>query len=283
MIHFKKFLTIIILIFLTLETVIPQDLLDYSNSLKYADYLFRTRQYDLSAREFERVVFLEPKDTIAKLKLVRSYRYLKEYETALEKIQKFFPNRLNYLSKDFSKEYIKIKLYENQFQNVLNFLHQNSTLDTLSKAEYELGVLVLQQKWSEAKIYSDYHPDFLKKSESFYLLNRISTNGLKTKYRNPVLAASLSAVLPGSGKCYSNRWKDAVFSFLFMASASWLTYKSYDNNGFKFNTILFGSVTFGFYAANIYGSSKSASQYNQKINESFRHEAEEILINDHER
>ena len=90
MILIKKLICSFFYIFFLLGISYSQNLLDYSNSLKYADYLYKTNQFNLAAVEFERIVFLEPKDTLSKLKLIRSYRYLTEYKTAIDRIEKYF-------------------------------------------------------------------------------------------------------------------------------------------------------------------------------------------------
>ena len=94
------------------------------------------------------------------------------------------------------------------------------------------------------------------------------------------MAASISAIVPGGGKVYCGHWIDAIYSFLFVTTSAWLTYKSYQKNGFSFNSVLIGSFALSFHSANIYGSVKSAKRYNQKINQSFRSEADDILLND---
>jgi len=44
--------------------------------------------------------------------------------------------------------------------------------------------------------------------------------------------------------------------------------------------MIFGSLTLSFYSANIYGSYKSAQDYNQKANQSATSEIESILFDD---
>lgn len=280
MILFNKFLCGLCCIFVIIETASSQDLLDYPNSLKYADYLFQTKQYNLSSIEYERVVFLEPRDTQAKLNLVRSYRYLKNYKTAWERINNFFPHNLNCIPEEFAGEYIKILLFESQFQEASSYLKTNITLNSTAKVEYQLGILVMQQQWTEAKSFADEHTDLLTETEKFESLNKVITDGLGTRYKSPPVAASLSVIVPGAGKAYTGQWKDAIFSFLFVTTAAWLTYRSYNKSELNFTTIALGTVTLSFYSANIYGSTKSAKRYNQKTNQSYSRQARDILLNE---
>jgi hypothetical protein len=283
MILIKKIFYSLFSVFLMQGTIYSQNLLDYPNSLKYADYLYKTNQYKLAAVEFERVVFLEPNDTLSKLKLVRSYRYLKDYSTARKKIENFFSNSLADVPEEFSVEYIKNLLYENQFQKTSGFLQTNKKINSAVKIEYQLGIYIMQCQWAESRRFADKHMDILDKTENCNKLNNLITVGLHANYKSPLLAGSLSAIVPGSGKVYCGKWKDAIYSFLFVTASSWLTYKSFDNKGFNFGGVVLGSFALTFYSANIYGSVKSAKVYNQKINQSLKIEAEDILLNDKEK
>jgi tetratricopeptide (TPR) repeat protein len=280
MILIKKVISLTIYIHSILGTIAAQDLLDYVNSLKYAEYLYQTHQYNLAAGEFERVVFLEPEDTLSKLKLIRSYRFLNDYTTAIEKIEYLFPYSLNNYPAEISNEYVINLLYKNQFEKADAFLQNNITLNRICKAEYQLGIFIMQNHWPEARFFANDNIAYLKDSDKYGTMNNIIENGLSTHYKKPLLAASLSAILPGSGKFYTGHWKDAIFSMLIVTTTSWLTYKSFKNNGLSPNSILIGTLAVGFYSANIYGSAKSANRYNQRINQSFQKEVKEVLLND---
>lgn len=278
MIHFKRLFLGLYISVITTSIIDAQNLLDYQNSRRFADYLFQTRQFKLAANEFERVIFLEPGDTLAKLKLLRSYRYIPDNEFALARFKTLVPDDFLGKSEDFSNEYVQILISLGQYENSLGFLKDSRPLDINTKAEYQLGIFMLQHRWQEAGKFAEYHNGLVEKSSRFNDLNNLSNNGINIRYKNPFLAASFSAVVPGSGKLYTGRWKDAIFSFLFVTSASWLSYRSISNEGLKPNGIIFGSVALGFYAANIYGSAKSARVFNDNINLSIDNRVREILI-----
>lgn len=280
MIRFKYLIALFSCLFSILETASPQDLLNYSNSLKYADYLYESHQYDLASVEFERVVYLEPTDTLAKLKLIRSYRYLNDYTTAISRLEDFFPKNLVDLPEDLSEEYVKLLLNTHLYQKAINHLHQSKYLRTSKKREYEFGILTLQHRWQEAEQFAGNQTGPVSKSENFQMLQEITTEGLNTSYKSPAVATSLSCLVPGAGKIYTGKWKDAIYSFLFVSVTSWLTGRSYINNGIDINTVLLGTVTLGLYSANIYGSYKSAVKSNHKKNQSFTRQAENVLLND---
>ena len=127
------------------QTLLSQELLNYANSLKYANYLFDNQQYDFATYEYERVLFMVPNDTLAKLRLVQSYSYLKEHQTALNRIETFFPEQ-NSLPSDFAEAYVKNLLYAHQYQKVHSFLEQDNHLNTYRRREIQLGVFIMQQQ-----------------------------------------------------------------------------------------------------------------------------------------
>lgn len=280
---FKKSFFCSCCVLLILRTTYSQDLLDYSNSLKYADYLFKTNQFKLASSEYERIVFLEPTDTLSKLKLVRSYRYLTEYQTAINRIEKYFSQSLNKLPEEFSDEYVRSMLYDNQFQKATMFLQSIKNMDIGDRAEYQLGILIMQYQWSEARHFADENLNVFNKGVRLDNLNSIIKDGLNANYKSPLLAASISTIVPGGGKVYSGQWTDAIYSFLLVTTSTWLTYRSFQKSGFSFNSFMIGSFALSFHSANIYGSIKSAKRHNQKINQTFKSEVENILLNDKKR
>lgn len=276
---FKILFRICILLVLCHSNGFAQDFLNYANSLKYATFLFETKQYHESAIEFERVVFLASNDTSAKLQLIKSYRYSGNYFKAKSRLENIFPENINLLPTDFAKEYVKILLHENQYDSLTYYINHNKNLSLSDAIGFQYGSLIMQNKWREAMIFENNNLNTLTRFDAFYALKELEKTGLKIKYKNPLLASGMSALIPGSGKIYTNQWKDAIYSFLFVSAASFITYKCYENNGFSNSTIIFGSITASFYLANIYGTHKSAKRYNQSINHNYKHKAEDILLN----
>ena len=152
---FRILLRICILLALCNSYGFSQDLLNYANSLKYAVFLFETKQYQGSAIEFERVVFLAPNDTSAKLNLIKSYRYSGNYTIAKNRLDNIFPENINSLPTDFAEEYAKILLHEHQYDNLTYFINHNQNLSFSDSIGYQYGSLIMQNKWHEATIFKD--------------------------------------------------------------------------------------------------------------------------------
>jgi len=81
-----------------------------------------------------------------------------------------------------------------------------------------------------------------------------------TLTKSPVLAASLSAVIPGTGRMYSGRWFDG-----FMGLSQFLLYATITNyacqNDWDVVTAISGGITFIVYGGEIYGAYRTAKYY----------------------
>lgn len=120
------------------------------------------------------------------------------------------------------------------------FLHSNKTF--ISKLENQAGF--------ESILYPDLK-DLLQKEKTNYPDHQ--------KKVSPAIAATLSAIVPGSGRLLSGEWYDGFQSAFFVLGSAYLTYMH--RNEFPYNAF-FGTVTGVFYLSNITGSYKSAKRYN---------------------
>ncbi len=90
--------------------------------------------------------------------------------------------------------------------------------------------------------------------------------------RSPFAAGALSALLPGAGRWYAGRKKQAIGSFFQLAGLALLTWEAYHRHGPRSVPFyLFGTGFTVFYLSNIYGSAMAV-----KIK---RHESNTILDN----
>jgi hypothetical protein len=67
-----------------------QNLYDLEHSKKFADYLIKTRQFDLGAIEYERLSFLEPNNDTLKIALINCYSFNKKYDLAINTYQQLW-------------------------------------------------------------------------------------------------------------------------------------------------------------------------------------------------
>lgn len=278
MIHFRKAVFTVLILLIGFVNLFGQDILSYNNSLKYADHLFKNKQYEFSAIEYERITFIEPKDTLAKLRLIQSYRLMSNFNSAKAILNKYYPEGQIVYPENFANENFKILFLDHQYQNCFRFLQENTTINPTKKIEYEIGTLLMQNKWNDAKMLSENYLLSNPTTPNLDDLHNTSIKGLNLRYKNPYYAAFLSGIIPGSGKIYTNQWKDGLYAFIIISTFSYLTYNSIKTKGLNDNSIILGSVAFSFYAANIFGSCKSALNYNKKANANLTKNIEKMLI-----
>jgi len=267
-----KILIISLLIFIVDDKLYSQNLHDLDHSLQFADYLIKTKQYDIAAEEYERIVFLSPNKPDFKLKLIKSYRFSKNYNLALNKIEYFYKDTLN-LPTNFATEYVKLLLITNKNDKAFNFLELNKTIPPVKKQNYQLSSLLLQKKWKDAYNYT-LQNTVIKENVINSKLHSLVEKTKEIKYKKPLVAAAFSTIIPGSGKIYTKHWKDAIIAFLFVGVNSWQAYRGFEKRGIESAYgWVFASFATGFYIGNIYGSHKSAKKYNQKLDDEIYNEA----------
>ncbi len=266
-------------VFLVPLVVQSQNLYDYEHSKRFADYLFKSQQYQLAADEYERVVFLNPTDNNAKINLIQSYRFNKNYSLGIKRVETLFPDSLLTLKPVFAEEYIKLLILNNSKDSITNYLTINQSLSNERKNDYRFRLLLLNQKWSDAN--------------NFFKTNRLTTNKnnvkmlifsdktKEIKYKSPLVATTMSMVIPGSGKFYTKNWKDGLLSFIIVAANSWQSYRGFSkygqNSAYGW---IFGTLAVGFYGGNVYGTYKAAKKYNQRLDDKYCNEVKQLIYNE---
>lgn len=253
-----------------------QNIYDGNHSREFAGYLMQTRQYQLANSEWERVLFFSPNDTLARLNLLRSYRLSENPAAAWQKLNSWYPS--GSFSRSFSMEAIQLSLMLENYNAFSTVLNRSNELTSSEKSNFSLGARMLQGDWinePSKKRVSSYElaatdPRLLD------LYNKTLTMGRKS----PAASVALSALVPGLGKIYSHDWKDGLLSLLFVATNAWQSYRGFSKNGVSSVTgWIFGTLAAGFYSANLFGSWKSATVYNNNQVDLIRHETEGILFN----
>jgi len=251
-----------------------QNLLTRSNSLKFAQYLLTTAQYDYAQEEYERVIYFYPKDTTAILSIVDVYTFggkCQKLDYSLDLLSRIDKPRTNLI---FWKKYLnlslKCKSFDNNYNRFVNLMKEGE------KEYYALSKSWLSNDFEKIKNFE------IKKSpknnSKFEKLLRLTKQYKRKKFKKPGLALIMSAIIPGSGKAYSKRWGDAFVSFIFVASNAWISYRAFNKKGISsVNGWIFGGLSFSFYVSNIWGSFKAAKNYNNHIKHTYQREAENII------
>ncbi|MBK9285748.1 MAG: hypothetical protein IPM51_15735 [Sphingobacteriaceae bacterium] len=130
-----------------------------------------------------------------------------------------------------------------------------------------MAAMLFQKKWDDFDLLfnnSKCSDPICSVSEFALYIQKQKLAQLKTKKR--FLAGLLSAIIPGTGKIYAGKPREAFYSFLpvvanFAQAAEGYYYKKLDSPHLYF----FGTVGTVFYASNIYGSAKAAKRKNEEI------------------
>ncbi len=254
----------IFLFILFSNIIISQNIFDLNNSEKYARFLFTHKDYNLAAEEYKRLINLAPDSLKYKLLLIKSLKLSNQNNLCLAEIKSQFGNREENYQNEIINTYLQILFYNDNYLELDSLLKNELQIKETEKKEYKLALLLLKNDLKSSK-------DYIEKQiiESSNLTNKLSKliliyEQLKiNKHKRPFVAASLSAIIPGSGKMYANDTKNGIGIFSIIALNSWQSYRGFKIEGIKsFYGWAFGTLATGFYFANIYGAKKSALREN---------------------
>ena len=247
--------------------LLGQDIYSLDNSKKYAEFLLSSSQFKFATEEFERLVFMDSTDSDLKYKLIYAYRKSGENETGISRLKELSRGQLNTMPQNLSVEYLYLLLNTGKIIEADIFLKDNLTLSNLNNSVFKTCNLFLAENFREANSYVKYAKDNI---HDFPVeLSLISAHSEKIRFKSPLIAAGLSAIVPGTGKAYTGNYVDGLISLLFVAGNTWQSYKGFSRNGIEsVSGWIFGGISLGFYVGNIYGSAKAAKRYNKlKVNE----------------
>ncbi|MBU4134666.1 tetratricopeptide repeat protein, partial [bacterium] len=141
---------------------------------------------------------------------------------------------------------------------------KNPSTDYAVKGRYFIALALAEDMdWKESEkefagISSDYplNPLAVKSAK----LSSMAAEAETLPSKSPALSGAFSAVIPGMGQLYSERYRDALSAFLYNGILGYLTYDSHkDGRG---SAYVFGTLTGVFYLSNIYGAVNSAQNAN---------------------
>ncbi|MDQ3192438.1 MAG: hypothetical protein M3Q58_12665 [Bacteroidota bacterium] len=267
-----KIISIFFFLFIFCFPVKSQDLFNLENSILFADFLKRTKQYESAAREYERIIFLDPKNDSIKLSLIRVYFLSGEYTLALKKASQIYPLDFEQ-PRQFAIEYSRLLLLNDSSVLLNNLIRNNQNILPEDVKRMKLYSHMGNANWQEAeKIISESPEDYAEHSV-------VIKQALNQKNKSPFIATGLSVVIPGAGKIYTRDWKDGLFSFLVVGSMAFQSYRGFAKYGTEGSSgWIYGSIGAVFYGGNLYGTHKAAKRYNSKLKESVKAKTEHLLI-----
>lgn len=252
-----------------------QDLYNLQSSILFAEYLFKTQQYDYAAKEYERILFLNPKSDTIKLNLIISYRNTGNFSFAISRAEQLYTS-VSFYPQPFSLEYSKLLLADASHDKLKLFLKSNAALEEQDKIQLELTSELFNRNWSAAQILQ-------RKLDSLHFVSNdayknIIEEGINLKYKSPALAIGLSAIVPGSGKFYTKDWKDGLISLIGISASAFQSYRGFNKYGTSSGRgWIYGGLALGLYSGNLYGSHKAAKRYNSKLNENIHKKVKDLF------
>ncbi len=251
------------------------NLFDRSHTVRFADHLFKSGQYDFAAREYERLLFLEPRNDTFQLQVLRAYRLANQTDKGLQRFSEFF-NPSAHLTYPFALERTKLGMNARQWETTLSFIQQSSVFPEPDQKIIQSSIFLFTDRFKEA--------------QTMVLAIRDTTHFLYPAYRNltekatqgpykkPWLAGSLSLILPGAGKAYAGQWKDGLVSLIFTAGMAFQSYRGFTQQGIRGSKgWIYGGLGLGFYLGNVYGSAKAAKQFNTRKHDAIKHETSALF------
>jgi hypothetical protein len=269
MIRFRRS-KITLLLFLLCTQIFGQesDLFSEKNTADFAHFLFQTNQYKYAAQEYERLTFMFPSNQNYKVSLLKSYRFANEYSKGIDAFKHLSPPKLS----DVQQEYVKLNLLDNNKPNLKTMLEGLDPESSFrNNLDLTLRIISIPEKPINLEGINTQRVDL-------GLLN-LYYESSKIRYKSPFFAATLSTLVPGSGKVYCGRWKDGLMSVLFIGATGIQASRGFYKKGYKsiYGWIM-GSMSLGFYIGNIYGSVKAAKNYNAHQNSIFIDKATHYYI-----
>ena len=237
-----------------------EDLYSLQNSDRYAHYLLASRQYNLAAEEFERLVFLDKNNDEYKNLLIVSFYKNGESGKAINRIRQLYNNDLSRMPETMTNKFLVLLQESDSLPQIIHYLDSNLKINEDNKLLFKWSNYMLNKDYNQAKKFIDTHKLQLGNNQEIISINDFA---LHQKHKNPWIAGSLSAIIPGLGKVYTGNYIDAITAFIFVGGNAFQAYRGFKKNGNKsaFGWI-FGSVAVGFYVGNIFGSAKAAIRFN---------------------
>jgi tetratricopeptide (TPR) repeat protein len=246
---------------------------------QFADYLYQEKDYLRAATEYQRYLFgISPggnTDSIT-YRIALCYQKAGEYSKAISELRAIYHKIPSSGLNDNAGFQIALAYYESGlYDSSLQFIN---TIDyDRSAFRTQLNNLAIlnyfnQKRWQNAFDFSEKMvsnksnpPD-----SSQIVLNALATRGIRLPHKSKIVAAGLSAIVPGSGKLYAGRFSDGIYSFVLIGLSGWQAYEGFHKD--KANSTrgwIYGTLGTIFYAGNIYGSAAAVKVYNNKVENDF--------------
>ena len=255
-----------------LEAGAPQQLFDFASTL------YDSRNYYGAVLEFQRLLSYYPGSSLTKeasFMIGMSYYRAGKVEEAAQAFDFFIST---YPKSDKAKDAL-INIAEGYYKNrkYLAGIHKLNEIKTRhnpgelsATSEYLMGWGYLgKQLFPESSSIFYYlstrESEYRTEADELYRYLKLAE---KLPEKSPLLAGVLSAIIPGSGQIYSERFYDGLVSFFLNAAFIYLASEGY-RTGNNSTGLFFSVIELGWYTGNIYSAVGSAHKYNEEKRDEF--------------
>jgi len=242
----------------------PNNLFDKQSTEKFAVYLQNTGQFAFAAEEFERLHFFEPQNALYARQFLKSYRLANLSAKGIARYH-FLTDTLK-MDAAIKKEYYRLLIMQQKYTSVYNDIIIYKPFNDKENLEWELAMLMLNKNYSQATITA------VNRQYTHEKFEKLIQDYQQLQTKNKFIAATFSAIIPGTGKIYAGRWKDGIFSLIFVGTSAYQAYRGFSKNGI--NSVygwIFTGISMSFYAGNIWGAVDATNNYNNQLYEKYHH------------
>ncbi len=258
-----------------LFTILPalafgQNIYDFDHSLKFADHLISSRDYEKAVKEYERLLFFSPGTDSIIFLLSKSYFLSGKYDKTIALLDSTGKGK----DHNSSRLYLDALLLSDKFENAISFSQTCKNLLEDEKKSIYPRTLILSGNIKKIK----------KENPEDKITNQreklVFEKAIEFKQKIPAIALGLS-VIPGLGKVYSKNYSDAAMSFLAVSLCSFLAWRGFDKKGiYSAPGWFYGGLGAGLYFGNFYGAIKAAKNHNKWFREKIKAEMHEIIVSE---
>jgi TM2 domain-containing membrane protein YozV len=246
---------------------------DLPSQLQFADSLAADNDHYRAITEYKRFLFLQPESELvprARLSIATSLiagKRWKQADASLEDLLSLYPQspeaakgRLLYANSAYERG--EFGLARERYRTLAELQTDPETLDY---ANFRIGWTFLEQDRPQ-KARNSF--SLLPRQEKEQLLEELEAYR-KLPQKSPLIAGSLSAILPGAGQFYTGRWRQGILSFLLNGAFILGAIEAFDDEDYAVGGILL-FFEIGWYGGNVYNALNNAYKYNERIKHDYK-------------
>lgn len=247
--------------------------------LAFADFLAARGEHFRAATEYQRFLFFQPESPLAargRLSLAGELIGLKNWEEADQALQELLrlhplgPEafKAQRLLADSAYERGDFGLARHRYRRLLAHPDRGEQ----NYGQRQIGWTYLEQDQPGQALQSF----TLLPADEREPFRQAVANYQALELKSPPLAATLSAVIPGSGQLYVGRVRQAALAFALNGIFVLGTLEALQNENYVVGGLLL-FLEVGWYGGNIYNASNNAHKYNQRLKQNYRQQMKSDL------